>query len=218
MPIIRKTPLKMNIRVWFNYLKVAIDKKYDINKEYYRAWHLPQVRTLSFDVWWKTHKHLFAHKEFVNVRVMNELSLSDAMKEVKRQLIDKVDKKSSFQITSKKFHYRAVDDFLKCWKLRQKEVYSKRFKEMRPMTYLHIARTMKYDYLKKAPLYEDKIVEGKKVKSKLIKRNFKAYSKYGKDKISVKTREYVLHSVRQRIDSAKKILKNTASGSFTGKY
>jgi len=89
---------------------------------------------------------------------------------------------------------------------------------MRPMTYLHIARTMKYDYLKKAPLYEDKIVEGKKVKSKLIKRNFKAYSKYGKDKISVKTREYVLHSVRQRIDSAEKILKNTAKGSFTGKY
>jgi len=28
----------------------------------------------------------------------------------------------------------------------------------------------------------------------------------------------VLHSVRQRIDSAEKILKNTAQGSFTGKY
>ena len=89
---------------------------------------------------------------------------------------------------------------------------------MKLMTYLHIARTMKYEYIKKAPLYETKIVDGKKKKSKLLKRNFKAYSKYGKDKISIKTRENVLHSVRQRIDSAKKILKNTASGSFTGKY
>ena len=212
MPIIRKTPLKQNIRVWFNYLKVAIENKYDINKEYYRAWHLPQVRTLSFDKWWKTHKHLFAHKEFVNVRVMNELSLSDAMKEVKRQLIDKVDKKSSFQITSKKFHYQAVDDFLKCWKLRQTLVYSKRFNEIRPMTYLHIAHKIRYDYIKKAPLYEDKIVEGKKVKSILLKRNFKAQTKL------VKQRENVLHSIKQRIDSAKKILTNTAKGSFTGKY
>ena len=212
MPL-RKTPLKQNIRVWFNYLKVAIDKKYDINKEYYRAWHLTQVRTLSFDKWWKTHKHLFAHKEFVNVRVMNELSLSDAMKEVKRQLIGRVDQKSSFQIASKKFHYQAVDDFLKCKKLRDTLVYSKRFKEMRPMTYLHIAHKIRYDYIKKAPLYEDKKdKDGKTIKSKLTKRNFKAQTKL------VKQRENVLHSVKQRIDSAERILKNTAKGQFTGKY
>ena len=208
----KKAPLKQNIRVWFNYLKVCIENKYDINKEYYRAWHLPQVRTLSFEKWWQNHKHLFTHKEFVNVRVMNELSLNEAMKEVKKQLIDKVNKKSSFHISSNKFHYLAVDDFLKCWKFRQTLVYSKRFKEMRPMTYLHIAHKIRYDYIKKAPLYEDKIVEGKKVKSKLIKRNFKAQTKL------VKQRENVLHSIKQRIDSAKKILTNTAKGSFTGKY
>ena len=86
------------------------------------------------------------------------------------------------------------------------------------MTYLHIARTMKYEYIKKAPLYETKIVDGKKKKSKLIKRNFKAITRYGKDIISIKTRENVLHSVRQRIDSAEKIIKNTAKGQFTGKY
>ena len=213
MPIIRQTPLKQNIRVWFNYLKVAIDKKYEINKEYYRAWHLPQVRTLTFEKWWKTHNHLFAHKEFVYLRVMNELSLSDAMKEVKRQLIGKVDQKSSFQIASKKFHYQAVDDFLKCWKLRQTLVYSKRFKEMRPMTYLHIAHKIRYDYIKKAPLYEDKKdKDGKTIKSKLTKRNFKAQTKL------VKQRENVLHSIKQRIDSAERILKNTAKGQFTGKY
>ena len=213
MPVSRQTPLKQNIRVWFDYLKVAIEEKHQINKEYYRAWNLTQVRTLSFDKWWKTHSHLFTHKEFINVKVLNELSLNDAMKEVKKQLIDKVDKKSSFHIASKKFHYQAVDDFLKCWKFRQTLVYSKRFKEMRYMSYLHIAHKIRYDYRKKAPLYEDKKdKDGKKIKSKLTKRNFKAQTKL------VKQRENVLHSVKQRIDSAKRILKNTAKGSFTGKY
>ena len=213
MPINRQTPLKQNIRVWFNYLKVAIEKKYEINKEYYRAWHLPQVRTLKFDKWWISHQHIFVHKQFINLRVLNELSLNQAMQEVKKQLIGKVDQKSNFHISSKKFHYQAVDDFLKCWKFRNTLVYSKRFKEMRYMTYLHIAHKIRYDYRKKAPLYEDKKdKDGKKIKSKLTKRNFKAQTKL------VKQRKNVLHSVKQRIDSAKRILKNTAKGSFTGKY
>ena len=205
MPIIRHTPLKQNIRVWFDYLKVAIELNYNINKEYYRSWHLPQVRKLKFDKWWKTHKHLFAHKQFINVRVMNELSLNDAMKEVKRQLIGKVDQTTNFHITSTKFRYKEVDDYLKCWKLRQKLVYSKRFKEMRPMSYLHIANKLRYEYAKKIPLYEKK-------KSKLIKRKFKANTKIQKQK------ENVLHSVAKRVNNAKTIIKNTAKGQFTGKY
>ena len=212
MPINRQTPIKQNIRVWFNYLKIAIEKKYEINKEYYRAWHLPQVRTLSFDKWWKTHKQLFVHKQFINLRVLNELTLNQAMQEVKKQLIGKVDQKSNFHISSKKFHYQAVDDFLKCWKLRQTLVYSKRFKEMRPMSYLNIAHKIRYDYIKKAPLYEDKIVEGKKVKSKLLKRNFKAITKIQSQRANV------LHSVKKRVNNAEKIIINTAKGQFTGKY
>ena len=137
------------MRLWFDYLKVALEqerskkiirlnkKDYSvvIDREYYRAWHLPQVRELSFDKWWKTHKHLFAHKEYLRPRVSNELSLSDAMKEVKRQLIGKVDKKSSFQIASKRFKYKEVDDYLKCWKLRQTLVFNRQKEEYLPMQY-----------------------------------------------------------------------------------
>ena len=213
MPISRQTPLKQNIRVWFDYLKVAIEEKHKINKEYYRAWHLPQVRRLSFDKWWISHKHLFAHKQFVNLRVLNELTLNQAMQEVKKQLIDKVDQKSNFHITSKKFRYKEVDDYLKCWKLRQKLVYSKRFKENRPMSYLHIAHKLKYEYQKKAPLYEDKKgKDGKKIKSKLIKRKFKANTKIQTQRANV------LHSVAKRVNNAEKIILNTAKGQFTGKY
>jgi len=79
----RDKPLKQNIRVWFNYLQTAIkwNGKIDpnsktkevfnfpINKEYYRAWHLPQVRKLKFDQWWKTHKQLFDRKSWIKSRL-----------------------------------------------------------------------------------------------------------------------------------------------------
>ena len=200
MPINRHTPLKQNIRVWFDYLKVAIEEKHNINKEYYRLWHLPQVKKLKFDKWWKSHKHLFVHKQFINVRVLNELSLNDAMKEVKRQLIGKVDQTTNFHITSKKFRYQQVDDYLKCWKLRQKLVYSKRFKEMRPMPYRDIAIKIAQSYRKKSK------------SKKVVRRTF------GVGNAENEFDRNVLHSVKKRVNNAKTIIMNTARGTFTGKY
>ena len=214
MPLIRKTPLKQNIRLWFDYLKVALEqerskkiirlnkKDYSvvIDREYYRAWHLPQVRELSFDKWWKTHKHLFAHKEYLRPRVSNELSLSDAMKEVKRQLIGKVDKKSSFQIVSKRFKYKEVDDYLKCWKLRETKVFNRQKEEYLPMQYNDIAIKIAISY------------RNKKKSKKVVRRSF------GVGKAETQFDRKVLHSVKKRVNNAKKIILNTAKGSFTGKY
>ena len=214
MPLSRKTPLKQNIRLWFDYLKVALEqerskkiirlnkKDYSvvIDREYYRAWHLPQVRELSFDSWWKTHKHLFAHKEYLRPRVSNELSLSDAMKEVKRQLIGKVDKKSSFQIVSKRFKYKEVDDYLKCWKLRETKVFNRQKEEYLPMQYNDIAIKIAKSY------------RSKKKSKKVVRRSF------GVGKAETQFDRKVLHSVKKRVNNAKKIILNTAIGSFTGKY
>ena len=213
MPIIRKTPLKQNIRLWFDYLKVALNTKeisirklsktpikVVVNRDYYRAWDLPQVRRLSFDKWWQTHKHLFAHKEFINVRVLNELSLNDAMKEVKKQLIDKVDQKSSFHITTKKFRYKEVDDYLKCWKLRNTLVFNRQKEEYLPMQYNDIA-------IKIAKSYRTK-TRSKKV----VRRSF------GVGKAEKQFDHKVLRSVKKRVDNAKMIILNTAKGQFTGKY
>ena len=223
MPIVRQTPLKQNIRLWFDFLKVALNTKtltikqkeinVVVNKEYYRSWDLTQVRKLSFDKWWKTHSHLFAHKEFVNVRVLNELSLNDAMKEVRKQLIDKVDQKSSFHITSKKFRYKEVDDYLKCWKLRQTKVFNRQKEEYLPMQYNDIAIKIAKSYRKKSELIkkkESKLKKGEKVK--ILRRSFG---------VGIAERYFdkkVLHSVKKRVDNAKMIILNTAKGSFTGKY
>jgi len=214
VPLSRKTPLKQNIRLWFDYLKVALEqerskkiirlnkKDYSvvIDREYYRAWHLPQVRELSFDSWWKTHKHLFAHKEYLRPRVSNELSLSDAMKEVKRQLIGKVDKKSSFQIVSKRFKYKEVDDYLKCWKLRETKVFNRQKEEYLPMQYNDIAIKIAKSY------------RSKKKSKKVVRRSF------GVGKAETQFDRKVLHSVKKRVNNAKMIILNTAIGSFTGKY
>ena len=223
MPVSRETPLKQNIRLWFDFLKVALDTKtltfnqkeikVVVNKEYYRSWNLTQVRTLSFDKWWKTHSHLFAHKEFVNVRVLNELSLNDAMKEVRKQLIDKVDQKSSFHITTKKFRYKEVDDYLKCWKLRQILVFNRQKEEYLPMQYNHIAIKIAKSYRKKSETIkkkESKLKKGEKVKT--LRRSF------GVGVAETTFDAKVLRSVKKRVDNAKMIILNTAKGSFTGKY
>ena len=195
--VIRYEPLKQNIRIWFNYLQTAIKYKFVVNKEYYRAWHLPQVRKLSFDKWYKTHEHLFADKNYVSVRVLDSLSVEDALKEVKKQLIKKVGKTVPFQITNKRFNYLKVDDYLKCFKLRKEK----------NLTYQEIGERLDRDYKKKENLY--------KKSSKMIKRKF---VKKEIDEYHTTTDEVLLQIVRRKVLNAETIIKNTAKGQFTGKY
>ena len=209
--IVRYQPLRQNIRIWFNYLQTAIKwngkinpnsktKKvfsFPINKEYYRAWHLPQVRTLNFDKWYSSHKHLFADKNYISVRVLDSLSVEDAFKEVKKQLIKKVGKTIPFQITNKRFNYRKVDDYLKCFKLRNDKM----------ITYQEIGEKLDRDYKKKEKLYRDKPYRF--VKRKFTKKEIDEYHS---------TDEVLLQIVRRKVLNAETILKNTAKGQFTGKY
>jgi hypothetical protein len=194
--IVRYEPLKQNIRIWFNYLQTAIKYKFVVDKEYYRAWHLPQVRTLKFDKWYSSHKHLFANKNYVSVRVLDSLSIEDAFKQVKKQLIKKVGKSVPFQITNKRFSYAKIDDYLKCWKLRKEK----------GLTYQEIGEKIDRDYRKKEKLYTKS--------SKMIKRKFtkKEIDEYHS------TDEVLLQIVRRKVLNAEMIIKNTAKGQFTGKY
>ena len=195
--VIRYEPLKQNIRIWFNYLQTAIKYKFVVNKEYYRAWNLTQVRTLKFDKWYSSHKHLFANKNYVSVRVLDSLSVEDAFKQVKKQLIKKVGKSVPFQITNKRFSYVKVDDYLKCWKLRKEK----------GLTYQEIGEKIDRDYRKKEKLYTKS--------SKMIKRKFTTKEI---DEYDIKTDEVLLQIVRRKVLNAEMIIKNTAKGQFTGKY
>jgi len=208
--ILRTDPLKMNIRVWFDYLKVALKWngklgyhkttpfQFQINKEYYRAWNLNQVRTLLFDKWWKTHEHLFSDKNYVSVRVLDSLSVEDVLKQVKKQLIKKVGKTKSFQITNSRFRYLQVDDYLKCFTYRNWKGWS----------YHRIGVRMLKDYEKKELLYLKS--------SKLLRRRFTV--KTIKEWVADNNRHKLLTVVRRKVLNAEKILENVAKGQFTGKY
>ena len=224
--ILRTDPLKMNIRVWFGYLQTALNWngklgfgksskfQFQVNKEYYRAWHLNQVRTLKFDKWWKNHEHLFSDKNYVSVRVLDSLSVEDAFKQVKKQLINKVGKTKAFQITNSRFRYLQVDDYLKCFRGRNEK----------GLSYYKIGIRMLKDYHKKELLYSKS--------TKLLKRKFtnKTLEKWLLDNTyatefaeTSKARTYgnrhkLLTVVRRKVLNAEKILENTAKGQFTGKY
>jgi len=196
--VVRYDPLRQNIRIWFNYLQTAIKYKHVINKEYYRAWNLTQVRNLKFDKWYSSHKHLFANKSYVSVRVLDSLSVEDAFKEVKKQLIKKVGKTVQFQITGKRFNYLKIDDYLKCWKLRKEK----------GLTYQSIGEKIDRDYKRKEELYRDK-------PSRYVKRKFTPKQL---DEYDSTTDEVLLQIVRRKVLNAETIIKNTAKGQFTGKY
>jgi len=199
--VVRYEPLKQNIRIWFNYLQTAIKHKYLINKEYYRAWHLPQVRTLKFDKWYSSHKHLFANKNYVSVRVLDSLSVENALKEVKKQLIKKVGKTVPFQITNKRFSYVKVDDYLKCFKLRNEK----------SLDYEAVGGRVFFDYEKKQRLY---VQSSNMIKRKFTNKHIDDYKKNDE----TDTDEVLLQIVRRKVLNAEMILKNTAKGQFTGKY
>ena len=199
--VIRYEPLKQNIRIWFNYLQTAIKYKFVINKEYYRAWHLPQVRTLKFDKWYSSHKHLFANKNYVSVRVLDSLSVEDAFKQVKKQLIKKVGKSVPFQITNKRFSYLRVDDYLKCFKLRNEK----------SLDYEAVGGRVFFDYEKKQRLY---VQSSNMIKRKFTNKHIDDYKKNDE----TDTDEVLLQIVRRKVLNAEMIIKNTAKGQFTGKY
>ena len=111
------------------------------------------------------------------------------MKEVRSQLIDKVDQKSNFHISTKKFRYVEVDDYLKCYKLRKQS-----------LTYNEIAIKIARSYRTKSK------------SKKLVRRTF------GVGNAEKAFDRNVLHSVKRRVNNAKTIIMNTARGQFTGKY
>ena len=50
---------KQPYRLWFDYLKTALQFDMKVDKDFYKSWHLNQVRTQKFDQWFKNHQHLF---------------------------------------------------------------------------------------------------------------------------------------------------------------
>jgi len=197
---------KQYIRVWFDYVKVALQLKMKIDRSFYRKWHLDSFldvkdkngkvirKGVKFNDWWKDHEHLFTIKKYHTIRIDTSLSMKDALKQAKEKLEGNIDKSSEFQISSDRFRYVEVDDYLK--------VYKKRLKGD---THLVIAYDIEEAYQKKDEKYKDN--------KNLLKRKMQRVG----HEIKSDEKNVIRKSIR-RVNKAKTILNNVAKGVFPGQY
>lgn len=56
-------PNRQPYRLWYEFLKTALKYNLPVDREFYRAWHLNEIKSAKhdkgFDKWYKTHKNLF---------------------------------------------------------------------------------------------------------------------------------------------------------------
>ena len=186
---------KQYIRVWFNYLQVALNQKLKVNREFYRKWHLNSIEQgIRFNDWWKEHEHHFTIKTLHTIRIDTRLSMNEALKECKKKLEGRVGQTSEFKITSNRFRYVEVDDYLKILKRR-----------LKGRTHQAVAFDIEHEYFKKDEKYKNN--------KNLLKRKMQ---RVGHD---IKTKgKYVDRMSMRRVSKAKKILDNVAFGVFPGVY
>ena len=185
---------KQYIRVWFDYLKVAIKQKMKIDRLFYRKWDLDIVEEIKFNDWWKEHEYLFTIKKYHTIRIDTSLSMNEALKQAKEKLEGNVDKSSEFQISSDRFRYVEIDDYLKVYKRR-----------LKGDTHQTIAFDIEREYLKKEEKY-------KKNKGLLLRKMQRVGHEIKSDEKNV-----IRKSIR-RVNKAKTILQNVSKGVFPGKY
>ena len=165
-----------------------------IDRSFYRKWRLDIIEETKFNDWWKEHEHLFTIKKYHTIRIDTSLSMKDALKQAKEKLEGNVDKSSEFQISSDRFRYVEVDDYLKVYKRR-----------LKGDTHQTIAFDIEREYLKKEEKY-------KKNKGLLLRKMQRVGHEIKSDEKNV-----IRKSIR-RVNKAKTILKNVSKGVFPGKY
>jgi hypothetical protein len=188
---------KQNYRVWYNYLQVALEKYPKlINKKYYSKWNISLIKKgMRFDTWYKEHKHLFIQNKKISILIPSTLSYNDAVKKVKELLKGKTDKTTEFNITSKRFRYLEIDDYLKCYKQRQKN------KKLYDIGY-----DLALEYEQKSERYQK---SKKLLQRKLLQKKIDDMKN---------AQDNVINIVLRKIRKCEKIIQNTAKGQFPGEY
>ena len=200
MPNQRRTRIganKQNYRIWFNYLQIALEKYPKlIDKKYYSKWHISLIKKgMRFDTWFKEHKHLFIENKKISILIPSTLSYNDAVKKVKELLKGKTDQTTEFNITSKRFRYLEIDDYLKCYKKRQqgKKLYD-------------IGFDIALEYEQKSERY---LKSKKLLQRKLLQKKIDDMKN---------AQDNVINIVLRKIRKCEKIIQNTAKGQFPGEY
>ena len=195
-------------RIWFDYLKICLNDESlskEIDRKFYKDWHLTSIKTQKFDTWYKTHEHLFTDtsttmkissgtksSNSILLEVPLNYSITKVQREVGKVLENKLNKRlSKFTITSNRpLVLPPLDYFLYAWKLK------------------HSDKKLKLEEI------------WKKVNERIKQRQERVSKLVGKGKL----RKRALASgnkaiiISRNINKAQKILENVCKGIFTGNY
>jgi len=137
-----KKESKQPYRLWFQYLQTCLNhnelsKKVD--REFYRSWNLNKVKTERFDVWLKTHLHLFEElnneiklfsggtrtPKTILVEIPTNYNVHKISREIGGVVSHKINKSNArFSITSNRpLQIDKLDYFHWCWELKQQKKY-----------------------------------------------------------------------------------------------
>ena len=203
-------------RVWFDYLKTCLlDEKLNkkIDKEYYKSWNLSEIKSSTFNKWFKTHSGLFTSKgtikivskvsnpQAITIEIPTNFKIKEIQREIPKLLKDKVNKSTSrFILTHQRKNIKtiALDSFLIAWKFRQKNK-DKRLEDIWELTNNKIdERQSKVKTLLQ--------------KGKLRRRKLQGI---GSGIKSFKNKSVI---ISRNILKASKILENVCKGNFPGEY
>ena len=116
---------------------------------------------MRFDSWYKEHKHLFVINKKISLEIASTLTYKDAVAKAKELLKGKTDRQTDFELSSTRFRYLEIDDYLKCYKLKRKD--KKLF---------DIGTMLEEEYLKKQERYKNS--------KKLLLSNSPPYRTFGR--------------------------------------
>ena len=222
-------------RVWFNYLKTCLldnnlNKK--IDRDYYKSWHLSEIKNSKFDKWFKTHSHLFTSKGSIKIinKITNpqsitlEIPTNFQIKEIQRTipkiLEGKVNKSTSrFVLTHQRKHIKtiALDSFLLAWNFKQKNK-DKKLEEIWELTNSEIDRRQNKVLKGGKGISIQKLVEQGKLRRRKLQGIGSSNKKYGLKSGKFQKLQNKSVMISKNILKATKILENVCKGQFPGEY
>ena len=209
-------------RIWFEYLQTALnDKNFlnKVNKDYYKEWHLNQVKTKTFNQWIKTHEHLFTQSDNSQIKLYEgkrtpntllvEIPVSFNVQKIQRDIGKAVKGKVAKTQTHQRF-----------------KIQTNRPLQTAPLDYFRWAYEFKQSgKLKLEEIWDkvnQKVIDRQKKVAKRVERYLKTGKGIRKRALSsggfTKTDKNKAVLISRNIKKARNIFNNVCKGVFPGNY
>ena len=130
------------IRLWFEYLKVCLNDESlskKVDRKFYKDWHLNEIKKSKFNIWIKTHHHLFTNQIESKIKlyegkrtpntILVEIPVDYTVQKIQRYIgqavkgkIAKPQTNRRFQITAKQnLKIAPFDYFRYAWQIKRKK-------------------------------------------------------------------------------------------------